>query len=90
MANVILAAWLLAAFFVPVAVGVWAYRRSARRPLLVIPMAIVLVPISWFALVVPVQLLFDAEYSPWLSWVPSVITTLVLVEGIRRLERQLL
>lgn len=89
MADALIIVWLLVAALAPLPVGVWAYRRSDRRPLLVIPMAMVFVPIGWFVVVVLAQRLFDTEYSPWTSWVPVVLTTLVIVEGVRRLERQL-
>lgn len=89
MDDLLFLAWFAVAILAPVPAGIWAYRRSDRRPLLVIPLAVILIPIAWGAAIVLVHTALDAGYAPWTRWVPQVATTLVVVEGVRRLEREL-
>jgi hypothetical protein len=85
--NIVLGALFVVALFLPLGAGILAYTRSARVPLLTIPLVLLFVPLTgsfvYFAIVD-----FTGTATPfWVQRVPGLIALLVVVVMIRRLER---
>jgi hypothetical protein len=77
------------ALLLPLATGIYTYTRTGHRSFLQIPLTIVLVP---FVLGIPLAIWFAWRESGvgwfWLLRLPSLVTVVLMIDAVRRLERR--
>lgn len=77
------------ALLLPLATGIYTYTRTGHRSFLQIPFATIFLPITLTILAVSWFAWSDLGPPRWAFRLPQLLTVALVIDAVRRLERQL-
>ena len=89
MLTAITISFVALALLLPLATGIYAYKRTGLRSFLQIPFATVFVPIALAAVAISWFAWSDDGLPRWVFRLPQLLTIGLVIDAVRRLERQL-
>ena len=84
----LLVAFVAITLVAPLVVGILTYTRTGLRSFLQIPFALIFVPVGLGLLLVILYAWTDAGAPRWIVRLPQVAVVPLLIDAVRRLERQ--